>query len=506
MVFVRRYRRGNSTYLAEVESYREGGKIKQRFVRYVGREADGRTILSCSVSEAEVTGVRIYGPLLLLNAVAEKIGLSKLLGGYGDYLLSLAYAHCVEPDSLKKIVGWYQRTDINQLLDIKDVTYQKLLDALDSVSDLNGVAVQQKIFRSISREFALARDGFFYDLTNVYFYGLSCPLAKKGHNKDGINRPQIQIGLAVTRKEGIPVFHKVFAGNIFDSKTLPDILSAFKEHDIHEPFLIWDRGVSSQLNLEEAKQAGFEAICGLSLNDNLKKIADETVKEKFASVQNRVRLQNSTFYAKKMAYPHGIVQGWLVVCFNEKQKQETKERRYDEIDEAIEQIKKKKPVSKEGIKKYLDGTKILPEKLSEAEKYDGISTLFTTKDLPMEEIVKAYFEKDRVEKAFRCMKSILEVDKIRFWLSERVEAHVFVCYIAYLLLSMLDFMLKAKPKTSDLNAITALDLMESMYRVHMQDPKTKTRIVKTVTLTNQQKDILRVIDKKLLKCSEQKTL
>jgi hypothetical protein len=280
MGFVRKYRRGNSTYLAEVENYREGGKVKQRFVRYVGREADGRTILSCSVSEAEVTSVRIYGPLLLLNAVAERIGLSRLLGDYGDCLLSLAYAHCVEPDSLKKMVEWYRRTDINQLLDLGDVTYQKLLDALDSVGGLNGVAVQQRIFRSVTRTFALARDGFFYDLTNVYFYGLNCPMAKKGHNKDGTSRPQIQIGLAVTRKEGIPIFHKVFPGNVFDSRTLPDILSAFREHGVREPFLIWDRGVSSQLNLEEAKQAGFEAICGLSLNDNLKKIADATVERK----------------------------------------------------------------------------------------------------------------------------------------------------------------------------------------------------------------------------------
>jgi len=36
-----------------VENRRAGGKVVQRFVRYVGKEADGRTILSASLSDAE---------------------------------------------------------------------------------------------------------------------------------------------------------------------------------------------------------------------------------------------------------------------------------------------------------------------------------------------------------------------------------------------------------------------------------------------------------------------
>lgn len=506
MSFVREYKRGAYTYLAEVQSYREKGKIKQRFVKYVGRKVDGKTVLSCSISEAEVTGVKIYGPLLILNEVARRFNLSKLLGLYGEELLSLAYAHCVEPNSLKKIVEWYQRTDINYLLNLEGVTYQTLLNALDSVKGLNAQIVQQTIFRSVRDELGLEPEGLFYDLTNIYFYGICCPLAKKGHNKDGVSRPQIQIGLAVTKNEGLPVFHRVFEGNVSDSKTLPDILANLKSMQIAQSTLVWDRGVSSKINLKEAKNAGFEVICGMSLKGNIRDIAVQTVhKENIATVQNRVRLQSATFYAKKMAYKHGNADGWLVVCFNEKQKQETKERRYDEIDHAIEQITNKEPVKKQGILKYLDGTKIRYDRVKEAEKHDGISAIFSTKDLTSQEIIKAYFEKDRIEKAFRCMKSILETDKIRFWLSERVEAHIFVCYLAYLLLSLLDYLLKKRMNIAEMNATKALDVMKDMYRVHMQDPRTKTKIIKTVTLTEQQEEIIKAINKKLLKCSEQKT-
>lgn len=505
MSFVRRYKRGAYTYLAEVESYRKNGRIKQRFVKYIGREVDGKTVLSCSISEAEITGVKIYGPLLILNEVARRFNLSRLLGLYGEELLSLAYAHCVEPNSLKKIVEWYQRTDINYLLNLENVTYQTLLDALDSVKGLNAQVVQENIFKSVRDELGLEPKGLFYDITNAYFYGVCCPLAKKGQNSEGVSRPQIQIALAVTKAEGLPVFHKVFAGNIFDSRTLPDILADLKSLRIADSTLVWDRGVSSKINIKEAKEAGFEVICGMALKGNVKDIAMQTVQGgKIATaMQNRVRLRSTTFYAKKIPYKHGDNSGWLAVCFNEKQKQETKERRYDEIDAAIGQITKKEPVKKKGILKYLDGTKIRYARVKEAEKYDGISAIFSTKDLPTQEIIKAYFEKDRIEKAFRCMKSVLETDKIRFWLSERVDAHVFVCYIAYLLLSLLEYLLKKRTDTSDLSAAAALDLMKDMYRVHMQDPKTKTKIAKTVAFTRRQEDILRAVNKKLLKCSEQ---
>ena len=60
-----------------------------------------------------------------------------------------------------------------------------------------------------------------------------------------------------------------------------------------------------------------------------------------------------------------------------------------------------------------------------AERYDGISVIFSTRDLSEEEMVNGHFEKDKVEKSFRCMKGILEMDKVRFWLANRVKGYIF---------------------------------------------------------------------------------
>src|SRR5574337_1821115 len=111
MSFVRKIKRGNSIYLAEVENVRVRGKVIQRHIRYVGKEIDDKPILTGSVASSTVDRVAIYGPLLMIDEIARQIGLSAVLGEYGDYLLSLAYAHCVSPDSLAGMVDWYQKTD-----------------------------------------------------------------------------------------------------------------------------------------------------------------------------------------------------------------------------------------------------------------------------------------------------------------------------------------------------------------------------------------------------------
>jgi len=136
----------------------------------------------------------------------------------------------VAPDSLRGMSEWYQKTEIINLLDIPQITYKKLIETIDSLDGMDSDEVQERIFSRLRDVLNLCPSGYLYDITNIYFYGFCCPLAKKGQNAEGRREPQIQIGLAITRGEGIPIFHKVFEGNIFDSKTLPDILFHLRWH------------------------------------------------------------------------------------------------------------------------------------------------------------------------------------------------------------------------------------------------------------------------------------
>ena len=138
------------------------------------------------------------------------------------------------------------------ILDLEVLTETRLLKALDYLESLDSFELQRKIFEKVKKKFKLSNCAILYDVTNTYLYGKKCPLAKSGKDKEGVKgRPLIQIGLGVTKSEGIPLFHKVFDGNIHDSKTLHDLITSLLAFKIKDGLLVFDRGITSKQNQED---------------------------------------------------------------------------------------------------------------------------------------------------------------------------------------------------------------------------------------------------------------
>ena len=93
------------------------------------------------------------------------------------------------------------------------------------------------------------------------------------------------------------------------------------------------------------------------------------------------------------------------------------------------------------------------------------------------------------------LKGIIQLRPVRHWLAERVRAHVFLCYLAHLLLSLLRYHLRNTEFTAD----RALNELGTMYKVYLRDAQHRFRLSRTVTLTKNQELILKAIDKSLLK-------
>jgi hypothetical protein len=192
MSFIRRIKRNGRIYLAEAESKRINGKIVQRHIRYIGREVDGRTILSTSISDVEVDQVKLYGPLLVLHELAQEIGLADHLGAFGREILSLVYAHCLDYESVNQMPTWFERTDLNMLLNLEGLTEERLLKALDSLAAQDPDLLQKAIFESVKKIYKVRDSGIIYDVTNTYLYGKKCSLGKEGKDKEGVRgRPLI---------------------------------------------------------------------------------------------------------------------------------------------------------------------------------------------------------------------------------------------------------------------------------------------------------------------------
>lgn len=500
MSFVRKVKVGGHIYLQEVESIWENGKSKHKYLRTIGKEVDNKKILSGSIEHSKVSRVAIYGPLLVLDEIAKQIKLPEVLGEYSSEILSMVYSHCVDPRSLNKMREWFERTELNHLLNLKELTERRLVDSLDYIeSDERSEILQNKIFNAVNAKYQLGKNSFFYDVTNIYFFGSNCKIAKRSKSKEGGYKRIVQIGLAVT-DEGIPVFHKVFSGNVFDARTLFDVMKNLSYAGIKFPFLIWDRGVSSAINISDAKKLGFQVICGLANKGSLSEEVDDALtKSNLMSPKNRVQLKESSFYVSVKKYKCEDVSGYLYICLNPKQQIEQREKRLKEIWEAKTLLQKKKLID-DSLKKYFSKDGALLEKIiDEKSKYDGISIIFSTKKMAVPELIRKYFDKDTVEKAFACLKGVIKIRPVRNWIAERVKAHVFICYLSYLLLSILDY--KLKNKNISVTSIEALDQLETMYKIYLKDLKNGNEFVKTVMLTKLQESILKSVNKNLIKPS-----
>jgi hypothetical protein len=79
-------------------------------------------------------------------------------------------------------------------------------------------------------------------------------------------------------------------------------------------------------------------------------------------------------------------------------------------------------------------------------------------------------------------------------LYNRVIAHVFICYLAYLLLSLLQYRLAKL----DISAEEALLELETMYTVYLCDQRKGFQLSRVVTMTKKQQSILKGVDRKLV--------
>jgi len=496
MSFIRRIKRQDRVYLAEVENQWIKGKCVQRHIRYVGREADGKTLLAASLSEVEVEQVKLYGPLLVLNHLAKEIQLAEQLGSYSQEILSLVYAHCLDYRSLNHMPSWFERTDLNFLLNLDGLTERRLVGALDSLEALDGPAWQRRLFEGVCRQYRLRPSGVIYDVTNTYLYGRQCPLAKLGHDKEEVKgRPLIQIGLGVTQEEGFPLFHKVFDGNVHDARTLQDLVTLFGNYKLGPGLFIYDRGIISGRNLKDIKHLHWDTLCGVPLNPTLKKFwrpwADP---QQLMQLPHRHRVGHTVFYTCLRPHQLDGVRGQLALCLNERHQRDARESRRDEILHAEKLLAQGKSI-KPGLERFFDRrSRLLPAKLAEAEEFDGYSCVFCTRSLPQDKMLSLYFDKDVVEKAFRSLKGITQLRPIRHWLAERVHAHVFLCYLAYLLLSLLQYRLRK----TDFTAESALLELGTMYKVYLRDSKHRFHLSRVVTLNKKQELILKTIDKSLI--------
>jgi transposase len=458
MSFIRKIKKKSGTYLAEVENYRKDGKVKQRFIKYLGIDVEGKPHRVVRTSDINITEVKECMNFQAVNSIASELDLHNLLGEKSNYILLMVYSHMMEKLSINKLKYWIEKTELPLMLNIPKIGTNSLYHALDYLESLNWDSINDNITKQWFAKYKESKNSaIIIDVTDTYFNG-SQATWKKRKGKDGKYDKLIQIGLAVSGEHGFPLKHRMYEGNISNTKIMTDFISDIKMLGMKS--VIIDRGMTSMDSINELNTLDVECIAGIRSNAKLERdFIDRTSREEIFSKNHIIKLKETIVYAKS----YDFMNGKLIVVFNPE----------------IEVHQRNKLLAKE----------ITSDNELAKMKYFGYSFIFHSTDYEINEVVVKYYDKDIVEKSFHQIKGVLSLNPIRLKLLDRVSAHIKICYLAYCILSLMKF----KLRKIGVSPIEAIDELSSAYNVYLEDIKNDFKWSKIVTLKKSQENILKAI-------------
>lgn len=453
-------------------------KVKERQEEEKADTKDSDNLITVEVDKVDTTFHREAGSAHVGYQFWKRPGLDEILREVGfskrAQILTCAMTlnRLIFPLSEHAMPNWIRSAAVDDILgvDFNDLSEDALYRNLDRLYS-NRAAIESALVESERNLFNLQPTVFFYDITSTYFEGQ----AKKNHKaKRGYSRDkrsdckQVLMGLALG-KEGFPLAHEVFEGNLQDRETLDDMLQKMDERvGLSEgQTVVIDRGMAYDENIEQIRKRKLHYIVASRQSERDEWLSEFEQLEGFEEILRTPSPQNP-FQKKTKVQIKYIQKGDLtyVLCVSsgrlEKDKaiRQNQEKRflkdvaklqkrlesgklvkYTAISEALGRIKERYPrVARYYQLRFDVQTKRLTcaqdkDKMEKAEILDGSYLLKTDRnDLTADEIWHIYMTLTRAEAAFRAMKSPLAERPIFHQLERRVETHIFLCVLAYHLL------------------------------------------------------------------------
>ena len=450
-------------------SYREDGKVKHQTLGNLSHlppdlidTIRGRLRGEIPPGDGQFEIVRSlpHGHVVAVLGTLRKIGLEELIASRSCSERTLVVAMIVARviDACSKLATARELSEetasssLGLELGIDSVSEDELYAAMDWLRER-----QNRIENKLAKKHLEDGSLILYDVSSSFYTGTHCTLAKFGHSRDRKKGfPQIIYGL-LCNSDGCPVAIEVFEGNTGDPKTFSSqIQKVRKRFGLKRVVFVGDRGMITSKRIDEELREvdGLDWITALRA-DSIKKLAEQGV------VQTSLFDERDLVEVSSPDYPGER----LVVCCNPllteeraRKRQEllaATEKKLNEIVAATQRkrnrlkgkdkigIRVGKVVNKHKMEKHfiLEITEASfsyrrnDEKIAAEAILDGLYVIRTSvskEALGPESTVRAYKNLSKVERAFRCIKTVdLKVRPIFHRLDERVRAHVFLCMLAY---------------------------------------------------------------------------
>ena len=374
----------------------------------------------------------------------------------------LVLGRLCEPSSeLRVAEHWYETSALPDLLGVPaaKVNDDRLYRALDHLLPHKD-ALAQHLKDRLGRLFAVQYDLLLYDVTSTYFEGEAAgnPQAQRGYSRDHRSDcKQINLALVVTR-EGLPLGYEVFAGNRNDVTTLEEIVETMEcRYGVADRIWVLDRGLVSDDHVGWLKAHGRRYIVGTP-KSWLRRFERDLAAAPWQQVRDGVE-------AQLCAAPDGDEVFVLCRSAERRVKERAMHARFEQrIVTGLEAIAKscqkraQSPVTIAQRVGRLLGRNSRAAKLFQVEvdaDTRGAATISWTMsttwrdwanlsegcyllrsnliDWRAEDLWTAYIHLTDAETAFRIQKTDLQLRPIWHHTEERVQAHILVCFLAYVL-------------------------------------------------------------------------
>ncbi len=445
------------------------------------------------------------GGAYLLRALWEQLGIPEALAqcmkdrSFTSPLEWAAFAmvanRALAPDSKRGVEEWV-RDDV-ALGNPEPIELQHLYRAMDVLLEYREI-IHKEVYFAVADLLNLEVDLIFFDTTSTYFETDEEDedgLRRYGHSKDHrADLPQVVIGLAVT-KEGIPVKCWTIPGNTSDMKTVETVKKDLLGWKLGRCVWVMDRGMSSEENRLILQKAGGHYIIGEKLRDS-----QEVHKEVLAK-RGRFTAIRENLEIKEVVVGDGERRRRFILVHNPEEARKdkaTREKTIQKVEEALKSVKEQKGqchkksvcalLSHRTMGRYLrqlktGAIKIDRGKIKEEAHLDGKYIISTSDDtLSPEDIALGYKQLMEVERAFRTLKTTLDLRPVYHRKDERIQSHVFLCFLALLLVRI------AERKTN----MTWDRIRTPMERLHLGEFFSKDgRVLQTTEPTPEQLNILK---------------
>jgi transposase len=501
----------------------------RRLVGSISRYLDGAGALPPAGPEAAlaVESSRTLGAVWLLEGLWRRLGVADALRGVlggrrfttavERVLFALVANRAVDPMSKLSAAEWASEdAAIPGLVGMDDDQAYRAMDLL--VAADTQARVQEAVFFAAAHLLNLEVDLLFFDTTSTFFQRdteESGPGAFRvyGHSKDHRpDLPQVVIGLAVTR-EGIPVRCWCWPGNTNDMTVIQQVKDDLRGWRLGRVITVVDRGFASDDNLAYLTRAGGHWIAGERLRDNTADVAQ------VLSRQGRYQQVRDNLRVKEVRVGQGDAARRFVLCHNPEQAERDRVQREQQlalVQQELERIAglRAKAAAKaaragrgrgrreEGASDHLKAECALRDhpalgrwlrqtpggrlvidraKVKAEERLDGKFLLSTSDpDLSAEDVALGYKNLLEAERAFRDLKTTLELRPVFHRLDHRIRAHVLLCWLALLLVRV------AERQT----ASTWRRINTELGRLHLVTLAGPAgRLEQTTTLTSVQREV-----------------